>query len=101
MVAPVFKLGIGKQPDVGKEQTDIKVDAMQLVEVIPRVRFAQIAVDTEQIELTAIHRQIVARHGRGARPKLGEYSCSDIPNMEIATDSCERQRQLVVTRRCR
>lgn len=97
-VGPVFEVVVGEETDVGHEEAHVEVDAVHLLPVITGVGLAEVSVDGPQIELSALRRDVVARHHRRARSVLQHQAAAHRSDGDVAADAEERQLELVVAR---
>src|SRR5262249_35189116 len=70
LVAPVLELGVGEEAYVREEKAQVHVDAAHRIEVVSGVGLAEVAVDSQEIELSPVDGEVVAWDRGRARAEL-------------------------------
>src|SRR5258708_13550504 len=87
LVGPVVKFVKTEEPDIGEKDSGVHVNPVQFVDVIAAVSFCDIAIRSDQIELSSAGSRIIAWLGARISTYLSQHSPTNIVPMKVSPDA--------------
>ena len=87
LVRPIVEVVVAEQPDVRHENARIDVYPVHPVEVVPAIRFRQIAIRVVEIPLSPRSARVIARRRLRIQSKLRHHARAHVVVVKISADA--------------